>query len=113
MHELGLNYRITDFQCALGLSQLNKIKKILNYRKKVAKIYDKNFRKTLIFFSAKKIRNLSSNHLYVLNIDFKKIKISRNALMKKLLKMGITIRYIIFQYLSIHTMINLKSNCLI
>lgn len=91
MHELGLNYRITDFQCALGLSQLNKIKKILNYRKKVAKIYDKNFRKNLnIFLPQKNFRNLSSNHLYVLNIDFKKIKISRNALMKKLLKMGIT-----------------------
>ena len=41
MHELGLNYRITDFQCALGLSQLNKIKKILNYRKKLLRFMKK------------------------------------------------------------------------
>ena len=28
MQELGFNYRITDIQCALGLSQLNKLKKL-------------------------------------------------------------------------------------
>ena len=55
MHDLGLNYRITDFQCALGLSQLNKLKKILKYRKKIAKLYDKNLQKIIIYFYLKKI----------------------------------------------------------
>ena len=90
MHDLGLNYRITDFQCALGLSQLNKLKKILKYRKKIAKLYDKEFAKNnSIFLPQKNFRNLSSNHLYILNIDFKKIQISRNSFMNKLYKMGI------------------------
>ena len=44
MQELGFNYRITDIQCALGLSQLNKLKKIVNQRAKIAKIYDKDFK---------------------------------------------------------------------
>ncbi len=35
------------------------------------------------------LRKLSSNHLYILNINFKKLKISRKELIKKLLKKGI------------------------
>ena len=55
MHELGLNYRITDFQCALGLSQLNKIKKYLIIEKKLLRFMIKTLEKTLIFFFRKKI----------------------------------------------------------
>src|SRR5690606_8878437 len=33
MVELGLNYRITDFQCALGLSQLKKLQRFLERRR--------------------------------------------------------------------------------
>ena len=43
MHDLGFNYRITDFQCALGLSQLKKLKKFIKKRREVAKIYDSEF----------------------------------------------------------------------
>ena len=34
MKFLGFNYRITDFQCALGLSQLKKLNKFILKRKK-------------------------------------------------------------------------------
>ena len=37
---LGYNFRLTDFQCALGISQLKKINRILEYRKKIAIFYD-------------------------------------------------------------------------
>ena len=53
MQELGFNYRITDIQCALGLSQLNKLKKIVNQRAKIAKIYDKDFKSLKTFISHK------------------------------------------------------------
>jgi perosamine synthetase len=43
MQELGFNYRITDFQCALGISQLSKVKKFIKSRIAVAKMYDKAF----------------------------------------------------------------------
>ncbi len=36
---LGFNYRITDFQCALGISQLKKIGKFVKRRRQIAKIY--------------------------------------------------------------------------
>ena len=43
MQELGYNYRITDFQCALGISQLNRAEVGLEKRKAIAKRYDLAF----------------------------------------------------------------------
>ncbi len=40
MQELGFNYRLTDFQCALGISQLAKVNKFIAKRIEVAKRYD-------------------------------------------------------------------------
>lgn len=42
-HELGFNYRITDFQCALGLSQIERLVDFLDRRRKVAERYDRAF----------------------------------------------------------------------
>lgn len=43
MQELGFNYRLTDFQAALGESQLKRAKEGLNRRKEIAAIYEKSF----------------------------------------------------------------------
>ena len=43
MQELGFNYRITDFQCALGSSQLRKLPRFLKRRRQVAALYRKAF----------------------------------------------------------------------
>jgi perosamine synthetase len=43
MVDLGYNYRITDFQCALGLSQLKKLPGWLKRRRQIASIYDRAF----------------------------------------------------------------------
>lgn len=40
MKMLGRNYRITDFQCALGISQLKKMDLFLKRRKEIAKVYN-------------------------------------------------------------------------
>lgn len=39
MQSLGFNYRITDLQCALGLSQLKKLPRFLKRRREVARLY--------------------------------------------------------------------------
>jgi perosamine synthetase len=43
MVDLGYNYRITDFQCALGKSQLGKLPQWIERRQEIARRYDENF----------------------------------------------------------------------
>jgi UDP-4-amino-4,6-dideoxy-N-acetyl-beta-L-altrosamine transaminase len=84
MQELGYNYRITDIQCALGLSQLKKIDKFVKRRRELAKKYDLEFENLKNCEPAQKnMRDLSSNHLYVLKINFKKLGKTRADLMKE------------------------------
>lgn len=74
MQELGYNYRITDFQCALGISQLKRADEGLRKRTEIAKKYD------LAFQNASNIKSpgleISADfadqhayHLYVLLAD--------------------------------------------
>lgn len=44
MQDLGYNYRITDMQCALGITQMDKLDKSLYERNKIAKYYEKELK---------------------------------------------------------------------
>jgi len=44
MQDVGYNYRITDIQCALGLSQLKKLESFLGERNRIASYYDEAFK---------------------------------------------------------------------
>ena len=90
MQELGFNYRITDIQCALGLSQLKKLGLFVEKRRLIAAMYDKAFKdiknvKTPIEPKAGK----SAYHLYVVQIDFEKIGKNRSSVMNELMEKGI------------------------
>ena len=90
MTDLGFNYRITDIQAALGSSQLQRIKSITLNRNKVAKFYNKEFKKCKyikIPFKDKKVNH--AYHLYTLLIDFKKFNISKNFFMNKIAEYGV------------------------
>lgn len=91
VQQLGYHYRITDFQCALAISQLKKINKFLNVRKKIVKNYDEAFKdfKNLAPAIDYSERKGSSNHLYVVRIKYKKIKKNRNIIMNYLKNKGI------------------------
>ena len=67
----SLNFRLTDFQCALGISQLSKIKMFLNKRKKIFDFYVKNLR-NLKKFEVPEYKNkiLPSYHLFFLHLKF-------------------------------------------
>jgi len=71
MNELGYNYRITDIQCALGISQLKKINKFIKRKKEIARIYDEQFSRDSIFKIPKVEKNYGhAYHLYPLQINF-------------------------------------------
>lgn len=93
MRELGFHYRMTEIQASLGLSQLNKLNKFINKRKKIAKKYfnyiNKNQKKLNFTIAQNANYNLSSNHLFIIKIDFKKVKKTRAQIMKELLAKNI------------------------
>ena len=73
-----MNFRITDIQCALGISQLKKLDQFVKKRNEIAKLYDnifKNKDNIIIPTNDKKIYN--AYHLYPLLINFKKSKVSK------------------------------------
>lgn len=88
---VGFNFRLNDVSCALGISQLKKIKKILSYRKKIHKIYIKNlnnFKNILTIIDEEKSTN-SSFHLVIALIDFEFLKVSKDIFLKTLQKNNI------------------------
>ena len=96
MHELGYNYRITDIQSALGISQLKKINKFIKKRKEIAKIYNKHFSQDN-FYKIPKVEKSNSHayHLYPLQINFKSNE-QKKKLFKKLYdsKIKLQVHYI-------------------
>jgi perosamine synthetase len=93
MHELGFNYRITDIQCALGLSQLDKLPHFLDVRSKNAAVYDAIFERTarsgLVRPLARRPGVRHAFHLYVVRVDFAGAGIDRQAVYGRLLDAGV------------------------
>jgi len=84
----GFNYRLSDINCALALSQIKKIPMFLTKRKAIAENYNKLLKNQEKLVTCPKLIDnlLSSWHLYQVRIDFKKINSSKNNLIKNLLK---------------------------
>jgi dTDP-4-amino-4,6-dideoxygalactose transaminase len=90
MNELGFNYRITDFQCALGISQLAKLDRFLHERRIIAAFYDKAFADDERFVvPATERHSQHAYHLYPLQINFSKLTISKVELFNSLRGKGI------------------------
>lgn len=72
MQELGYNYRLTDFQAALGTSQLKKANKGLEKRRQIAKVYDEAFANTKIVPLTPDPNKGHAYHLYVIQVERRK-----------------------------------------
>lgn len=91
---ISFNYRLSDLNCALGLGQLKKIQKFINYRKKIFNIYRESLKKfsNLIYFPLYNL-NRSSYHLFLISVNFKKIIFTKNKLLELLKKSNIFCQY--------------------
>ena len=69
MQELGYNYRLTDFQAALGLSQLQRADEGINRRREIASTYEKAFSDKEFIKGQSGVVNGHAYHLYVIEVD--------------------------------------------
>lgn len=71
MQELGYNYRLTDIQSALGITQLAKNNKGVAKRNEIANVYKEAFKSKLKFQSLEK-GTVNAHHLFVIEVDDRK-----------------------------------------
>ena len=90
MQTLGFNYRMTDIQAALGCSQLKKLTSFVKRSREIAKQYDAAFSGSDLIKPIKEhVNQLSSYHLYVVQIDFETIRKTKTEVMAILRDNGI------------------------
>lgn len=66
--DLGFNYRITDIQAALGMSQMNRIDEFIRRREVLAGQYDDGLRTLPLTLPLRQAGSCSANHLYVVRV---------------------------------------------
>jgi UDP-4-amino-4,6-dideoxy-N-acetyl-beta-L-altrosamine transaminase len=94
MKELGFNYRLTDFQSALGITQLAKNNKGVERRNEISAAYKKAF-EGKIKFQDLPARNYNAHHLFVIEVT------NRKELYDFLHSKGILVQ---IHYVPVHTM---------
>lgn len=90
MDDIGFNYRMTDFQAALGVSQLKKLEKFVKWQRKCAKIYNKIFKNSELYSRPIEFNKYKhSYHFYPLQIKKIKNLIDKNNFMNHLVSKNI------------------------
>jgi perosamine synthetase len=93
MQDLGYNYRLTDLQCALGLSQLDRLEAVLARRRAIVAAYNSALA-GLDWLATPGLREpadaaTTSWHLYAVQIDFPVLGCSRAQVMGRLRAAGV------------------------
>ncbi|MEO7300896.1 MAG: UDP-4-amino-4,6-dideoxy-N-acetyl-beta-L-altrosamine transaminase [Verrucomicrobiota bacterium] len=94
--ELGFNYRLTDFQAALGISQMERLDKFVSRRQRLARRYDKLLNNLPLRLPQQKSHSASSWHLYVIRLQLDKISKTRREIFEVLRaeNIGVNVHYI-------------------
>lgn len=75
INNIGYNYRLTDFQCALGISQIQSLNRNIQNRRKIAQKYNLYFENNVKFqIQEVKKNNYHSYHLYSLGFNFENLR---------------------------------------
>lgn len=88
--DLGFNYRMTDLQAALGISQLKRIDAFIKKRQKIVGLYNRLLANSKLILPYQKIDTKSSFHLYIIRVPSNGSLI-RSELFERLLANGILV----------------------
>lgn len=95
--DLGYNYRLTDLQCALGISQMDKIDSFVKRRREIVSLYNEGF-KNLEEINIPFEEGFSNSgwHIYVITLNLDKLKVGRKEVFEALQKenIGVNVHYL-------------------
>lgn len=98
--DLGFNYRLTDIQAALGLSQLERLDEYVTQRHSLSKKYNELLARLPITTPWQHPETYSGLHLYVIRLNLSQIKKSHREVFEELREEGIGVN---LHYIPIHT----------
>lgn len=87
--ELGLNYRLTDIQAALGKSQMSRLDEFISKRQAHAEIYNSAFADMPLVTQSQNSNCLSAYHLYIIRLNLNEISKSHRQVFEELRANGI------------------------
>ncbi|MCY9160403.1 UDP-4-amino-4,6-dideoxy-N-acetyl-beta-L-altrosamine transaminase [Bacillus atrophaeus] len=97
MHFLGFNYRMTDIQASLGISQLQKLDDFIEKRRYLARTYNEKLKAiSYIHLPIQDAASTSSWHLYVIDLKLDSLKGNRDDIFNAMQKenIGVNVHYI-------------------
>lgn len=97
---LGFNYRMTEIQAALGLSQLQRLDALQTRRQQMADRYDQVLADLPLILPARVPQRTSAWHLYVVEIDGSRTPVARAEVFDRMRAAGIGVHV---HYIPIHT----------
>ena len=98
--DLGYNYRMTDLQAALGLSQMNRLDEFVTRRQAIAKKYNEELQGLPIVLPWQHPDTYSAYHLYVICLKKDKVEKTHKQVFEELRQAGIGVN---LHYIPVHT----------
>lgn len=98
--ELGYNYRMTELQAALGISQLERLDDFVSRRHELAKRYNVLFQSLPVITPWQHAESYSGLHLYVIRLQLDKIHKTHLQVFNDLRELGISVN---LHYIPVHT----------